>query len=235
MTPEQAKRYKFNPFDVTQVWYHSDFPLIRLGKMVLNRNPENYFAEVEQIGFSPSNFVPGIGPSPDKLLQGRLFSYADAQRYRIGTNFQQLPVNAPHCPVHDYQRDGHSQLKSEGAPNYWPNSAGGPSPEPSFAPPEIDLHAVIARHDIDTEELDFVQPGELYRRVLDDGAKHNLISNIVGHLGNAKQNIQYRQTALFYKADAEYGTRVAEGLKLDVERVKHLASLSQKERAEATR
>ena len=235
MTPEQAKRYKFNPFDVTQVWYHSDFPLIRLGKMVLNRNPENYFAEVEQIGFSPSNFVPGIGPSPDKLLQGRLFSYADAQRYRIGTNFQQLPVNAPHCPVHDYQRDGHSQLKSEGGPNYWPNSAGGPSPEPSFAPPEIDLHAVIARHDIDTEDLDFVQPGELYRRVLDDGAKHNLISNIVGHLGNAKQNIQYRQTALFYKADAEYGIRVAEGLKLDVERVKHLASLSQKERAEATR
>ena len=179
--------------------------------------------------------MPGIGPSPDKLLQGRLFSYADAQRYRIGTNFQQLPVNAPHCPVHDYQRDGHSQLKSEGGPNYWPNSAGGPSPEPSFAPPEIDLHAVIARHDIDTEDLDFVQPGELYRRVLDDGAKHNLISNIVGHLGNAKQNSQYRQTALFYKADAEYGIRVAEGLKLDVERVKHLASLSQKERAEATR
>lgn len=236
MTPEQAREYRFDPFDVTQVWYHSDFPLIEVGKMVLNRNPENYFADVEQAAFSPANFVPGIGPSPDRLLQGRLFAYGDAHRWRLGVNHQQIPINAPRCPMHTYQRDGQMAVNGNGGsgPNYWPNSAGGAAPCPAFTPPAFEVEAIIARHEQPAEDLDFVQPGELYRRVLNDEQKSHLISNIVGHLRNAQPALQYRQSALFYKADPEYGSRVANGLKLDLEKVKALAAMPQAERVKAT-
>ncbi len=234
MTPEQAKNYRFDPFDITKVWYHSDFPLIELGRMVLNRNPKNYFAEVEQAAFAPSNFVPGIGPSPDKLLQGRLFSYGDAHRYRLGTNFQQFPVNAPHCPVNHYQRDGAGQMQATPGANYYPNSVGGAVPEPAFAPPAVEVKAVIDRHMRPAADIDFVQPGELFRRVMNDTDKAHLIGNIADHLGNAKQHIQYRQCALFYKADPAYGNGVASALKLDLARVAALAAMSQEERVKAT-
>ncbi len=238
MTPEEAKDYQFDPFDITKVWYHGDYPLIPLGKMVLNRAPDNFFAEVEQAAFAPSNFVPGIGPSPDRLLQGRLFSYEDTQRHRLGANFHQIPVNRPkNAKASNYQRDGPMNVDGNGGsrPNYYPNTMNGPEPDISFAPPAIEVQAVIDRHTRPTEDVDFIQAGELYRRVMDDEAKTNLISNITGHLGDANENIQYRQVALFYKCDVEYGTRLAENLKLDINRVKELASMSQEERVEATR
>ncbi|MDR3063632.1 MAG: catalase [Methanobrevibacter sp.] len=238
MTNDEALEYKFDPFDITKVWYHEDYPLIPLGKLILNRNPVNYFNEVEQAAFAPSNFVPGIGPSPDKLLQGRLFAYEDTQRNRLGPNHHQIPVNkAKNTKVSSYQRDGTMNVDDSGDnpfPHYYPNSMGGPEPDISFKPPAVEVDAVIDRHTRLTEDIDFVQTGEFYRRVLVDENKQNLISNILGHIVNANENIQYRQCALFYKADPDYGTKVAEGLDLDVTRVKELAEMSQEDRVKST-
>lgn len=237
MTNEEAKEYEFDPFDITKVWYHEDYPLIPLGKMVLNRNPIDYFAEVEQAAFAPSNFVPGIGPSPDKLLQGRLFAYEDTQRHRLGPNHHQIPINqAKNLKINTYQRDGSMDviINEDTFPNYYPNTMEGAETDISFKPPTIEVQAVIDRHVQETEDIDFIQTGEFYRRVLKGEAKDNLISNLVGHLGGANKNIQYRQTALFYKADVDYGERVANGLDLDINKVKDLASMSQEERVKAT-
>lgn len=234
MKPEEADNYKFDPFDITKVWYHNDYPLIPVGEFVLNRNPQNHFNEIEQAAFSPSNFVPGIASSPDKMLQIRLFSYPDTQRHRLGTNFEQLPVNAPKCPMHNYQRDGQMNIGSESAPNYYPNSFNGATPDAKFTPPSINVEGMAARHEYALGDIDYVQAGELYSRVMSDYDRNNLISNIVGHIRNAQQRIQYRQTAIFYKACADYGTRVAEGLGLDISRVKELANMSQEERVKAT-
>jgi len=237
MTNQQAKEYKFHPFDVTQVWYHSDFPLIPLGKMVLNRNPENYFAEVEQAAFSPGNFVRGVGPSPDKLLQGRLFAYNDAHRHRLGPNFAQIPINQPKNQVSHYQRDGAMAVDGNGGsmPNYYPNTIPGtPRPDLSFAPPALEVDAVLTRHALPTEDLDFVQPGELYRRVLDETGRDHLIHNTVADMQGVRENLLYRMCALFYKADEDYGTRVAQGVGIDVGRVKELAAMTQEERVAAT-
>jgi len=142
MTPEEAKDYRFDPFDITKVWPHADYPLRPFGRMVLDSNPENFFAEVEQVAFSPGNFVPGIGPSPDRLLQGRLFSYHDTQRHRLGPNFHMLPVNMPKAATESsYQRDGpmRSDNNGGGGPNYWPNTFGGPAPR-SFVCGSFDRH-----------------------------------------------------------------------------------------------
>jgi len=236
MTPEEAESYRFDPFDITKVWPHADFPPIEVGRMVLNRNPENYFAEVEQAAFAPSNFVPGIGPSPDKMLQGRLFSYPDTHRHRLGPNYHLLPINAPKSPMHSYQRNGAMRPDDNGGggPNYWPNSFGGPGPDPSYAVPAVDVAGLAARHAYVLGDVDFVQAGALYRDVMTDEDRAHLISNIVGHLGGAQQRIQLRQCALFYKADADYGTRVAEGLGLDVAEMTRLAAMSQEERVAAT-
>ncbi|MFH0814448.1 MAG: catalase [Pseudomonadota bacterium] len=237
MTPEQAKTYRFDPFDITKVWPHADFPPIDVGRMVLNRNPENYFAEVEQSAFSPGNFVPGIGPSPDKMLQGRLFSYHDTHRHRLGANYHLLPVNsAKGCPMHNYQRDGFMRFDNNGGggPNYWPNSFGGPTPRPDAMEPPIELSDLADRYAYTLTDDDFVQPGNLYRKVMTDQDRANLVKNIVGHLKGAQQRIQLRQTALFFKAEPEYGTRVAEGLGIDVKRVEQLAAMSQEERVKAT-
>ncbi len=237
MTPEQAKDYQFDPFDITKVWPHADFPPIDVGRLVLNRNPENYFADVEQAAFSPGNFVPGIGPSPDKMLQGRLFSYHDTHRHRLGPNYHLLPVNAPKaCRMNSYQRDGFMRFDDNGGggPNYWPNSFGGPGPDPDVAAPPVDVSGMAARHAYELGDVDFVQAGDLYRKVMTDEHREHLISNIVSHLGGAQKRIQLRQTALFYKADADYGWRVAKGLDLSLQEVKRLAAMSQEERVEAT-
>jgi len=237
MTPEQAETYKFDPFDITKVWYHADFPLIPVGKMVLNKNPENFFAEVEQAAFSPGNFVPGIGASPDRMLQGRIFSYPDTQRHRLGPNFHQIPINSPKATTaNTYQRDGFMTVNGNGGsgPNYYPNSFDGPAPAPEFAPPPIDVAGMVARHEYPLTDVDFVQAGELYRRVMTSQDRDHLISNICGNLGQAQQRIQLRQTALFYKADPDYGQRVAETLGLDVTTVKNLAAMSQEDRVKAT-
>ncbi|MBN2467660.1 MAG: catalase [Deltaproteobacteria bacterium] len=237
MTPEQAKNYRFDPFDITKVWPHGDFPPMDVGRLVLNRNPENYFAEVEQAAFSPGNFVPGIGPSPDKMLQGRLFSYHDTHLHRLGPNYHLLPINAPKaCPMNSYQRDASMRVDNNGGggPNYWPNSFGGPAPDPEMAPPPIDVSGMADRHAYELGDVDFLQPGDLYRKVMTDTDREHLVSNIVSHLKNAQKRIQLRQTALFYKADPDYGQRVAKGLGLDVEEVKRLAAMSQEERVKAT-
>jgi catalase len=237
MTPEQVEKYRFDSFDITKVWAHGDVPLQPFGRMVLNRNPENYFADVEQAAFSPGNFVPGIGPSPDKMLQGRLFSYHDTHRHRLGPNYHLLPVNAPKAaPETSYQRDGSMRVDANGGggPNYYPNSFEGPEPNPQVGAPPIDVSGMAARHSYTLTDDDFVQAGNLYRNVMTDQDRDHLIGNIVSHLGNAEKRIQLRQTAIFYKADEEYGTRVAEGLKLDVSQVKRLAAMSQEERVKAT-
>lgn len=237
MPYEDAATYRFDVFDITKVWPHGDYPPITIGRMVLNRNPENYFAEVEQAAFSPGNFVPGIGPSPDKLLQGRLFSYHDTHLHRLGPNYNLLPVNAPKAATADnYQRDGLMRLDNNGGggPNYWPNSFGGPAPDPSTAEPPLELTGVAGRTEYPHPNDDFVQAGTLYRVVMTDSDRDHLIGNIVGHLGGAQKRIQLRQCAVFYKADPEYGTRVAQGIGLEVAEVERLAAMSKEERAAAT-
>jgi catalase len=236
MSSEQAKTYRFDPFDITKVWPHSDFPPITIGRMVLNRNPENFFNEVEQAAFSPANFVPGIGPSPDKLLQGRLFSYTDTHRHRLGPNYHQIPVNsAKAAQVNNYQRDGAMNVgAASGGVNYYPNSVNGYKPDPLAAEPALDLSGVMARQPYTHPNDDFVQAGDLYRKVMTPYDRANLVRNIVSHLTNAKKHIQLRQTALFYKADPEYGGCVAEGLGLDLKTVEELAGLTQEDRIQAT-
>jgi catalase len=237
MTPEEAAKSRFNPFDVTKVWPHADCPPFVIGRMVLNRNVENYFAEVEQSAFSPANFVPGIATSPDKMLQGRLFSYHDTHRHRLGPNYHLIPVNAPKAAMlNNYQRDGAMRVDSNGGvgPNYYPNSFGGPEPDPHAGEPPFDVSGKAARQQYIHPNDDFVQAGDLYRKAMKDGDRANLISNIVGHLGGAQKRIQLRQAAIFFKADPDYGKRVATGLKLDMKEVERLANLTQEERARAT-
>jgi catalase len=237
MTPEQVEKYRFDSFDITKVWPHGDAPLQPVGRMVLDRNPENYFADVEQAAFSPGTLVPGIAASPDKMLQGRLFSYHDTHRHRLGPNYHLLPVNSSKAaPLNSYQRDGSMRFDSNGGggPNYYPNSFGGPAPEPTAAEPGFEVSGMAARQPYTHPNDDFVQAGDLYRKVMTDEDRSHLVGNIVAHLGNAQKRIQLRQTALFYKADPEYGRRVAEGLGLDPKEAERLAGMSQEERAEAT-
>ena len=237
MPPEDADSYGHDPFDITMVWPHGDYPLTPVGRFVLDRNPENYFAEVEQAAFSPGALVPGIAPSPDKMLQGRLFSYPDTHRHRLGPNYHLIPVNsAKGVKAANYQRDGAmvTDANGGGGPNYWPNSFGGPAPDPSVAPPSLAVSGVADRQARDYPQDDFVQAGDLYSKVMSDEDRDHLIGNIVAGLGGADGRIQLRQTALFYKANVEYGTRVAEGLGLDVVEVQRLAGLSQEDRVRAT-
>jgi catalase len=237
MPPADAKHYRWNSFDVTKIWPHADYPLIEIGRMVLNRNPGNYFADVEQSAFSPGNFVPGIAASPDKMLQARVISYHDAHLYRLGPNYQLLPVNAPKaCPAANYQRDASMRLddNGQGGPNYWPNSLGGPAPDPTVAEPPFEVEGPVARHPQKLTDDDFFQAGELYRRVMNDTDREHLVGNIVAHLGKAQRRIQLRQAALFFKADPDYGRRVAAGLGVDLKEVKRLAAMSQAKRVQAT-
>ena len=237
LTPEQAQDFQWDILDITKVWPHGQVPPVKVGKLVLNRNPVNYFAEVEQAAFCPGNLVPGIAISPDKMLQARVFSYHDTHLHRLGPNYHLIPVNAPrHAPEKSYQRDGFMRTDDGGGsgPNYWPNSMGGPAPDAQALEPAIDLEGPAARYAYGFPNDDFVQPGNLYRQVMSGQDREHLVGNIVEHLGGAQKRIQLRQTALFYKADEDYGARVAQGLGLDLAQVKGLAGLSQTERAQAT-
>ncbi|KAG2204543.1 hypothetical protein INT47_012602 [Mucor saturninus] len=213
MEPQDALKYRFNPFDVTKVWSHKDYPLQPVGKMTLNRNPENYFAETEQAAFSPSHTVPGIDVSADRMLQGRLFSYPDTHRHRLGANYAQIPINQPHSRVANHQRDGAMAVLGNGGsgPNYEPNSFGGPYQNnvsaTTFTAEEI--YGATGRHTYELTDDDFVQAGDLYR-LLSAEEKTHLVNNISGHLKNAKKHIQERQLAHFKRADAEYGQRIEE-------------------------
>jgi catalase len=214
MPLEDAATYRFDPFDVTKVWSHKDYPLIEVGKMVLDRNPKNYFAEVEQAAFSPGNFVPGIGPSPDKMLQGRLFAYSDAHRYRLGGNYQQLPINRPQNEVSNYGRDGVMRFGDNGggSVNYEPNSFGGPNESPADAPAPFEVTGFADAVPYDHHDH-YTQAGDLYR-LLSDEEKERLVQNLIDALKPVKQDIQERQIDHFVKADAEYGARIAKGLGL---------------------
>ena len=219
MPVKDAEKYRFDVFDVTKVWPHADYPVMEVGKMVLTRNPNNYFAEVEQAAFSPGNFIPGISASLDKMLQGRLFAYPDAHRYRLGPNYHLLPVNQPKAAkAMNYQRDGYMRIDGNGggAPNYYPNSFGGPKPNIQSAEPQYEVSGKAARQKYTHPNDDFVQPGNLYRKVMTDQDRDNLIGNITTHLCNANKEIQIRQTKIFYKADPEYGQRVADGLNISI-------------------
>ncbi len=212
--PEQAAdTYAINPFDLTKVWPHKDYPLIEVGEMVLDRNPENYFQDVEQAAFEPSNVVPGMGYSPDKMLQGRLLSYPDAHRYRIGTNYGALPVNKPRCPMHSYHRDGSMRFdgNSGAAPNYEPNSFGGPVQNAEYAEPALKISGDAARYDHRVGNDDYTQAGNLFR-LMNKDEQARLIENIAGAMKSVTATIQQRQLVHFYKADPAYGNGVAVAL-----------------------
>ncbi|MFC5834282.1 catalase [Nonomuraea insulae] len=216
---EAAADYRFNPFDLTKVWPHSDYPEITIGTFTLNRNPENYFAEVEQSSFEPSNLVPGIGASPDKMLQGRLFSYPDTHRYRIGPNYLQLPINQPRNAVNSYNFDGPMAFGNPRDPVYAPNSAGGPAADPSLyegenyhVTGEI-LRSAYAKH---AEDDDYVQPRALWENVLSDTDRAHLVSNIVGHASAPEVTAETKQRVVEYwrNIHKDLGQGVAGGLGL---------------------
>ncbi|MFI6333737.1 catalase [Streptomyces sp. NPDC050535] len=217
MPAAEAADYRFNPFDLTKVWPHQDYPLRRVGRLVLDRNPDNVFAEVEQAAFSPNNFVPGIGPSPDKMLQGRLFAYADAHRYRLGVNHTLLAVNAPRATTADnYGRDGLMAANSQGryAKNYEPNSYAGPAEtgRPLSSPLAVNGHTGTHEAPQHTKDDHFFQAGELYR-LMSAEERSRLVANIAGGLSQvSRDDVIEKNLAHFHAADPEYGRRVAEAV-----------------------
>ncbi|UPK50069.1 catalase KatA [Bacillus sp. H8-1] len=217
MPLEDADTYRFDPFDVTKVWSQKDYPLIEVGRMVLDRNPENYFAEVEQATFSPGTLVPGIDVSPDKMLQGRLFAYSDAHRYRVGANHQALPINRPRSEVNNYQRDGQMRFDDNGGRSvyYEPNSFGGPTESQENKQAAYPVSGIADSVAYDHNDH-YTQAGDLYR-LLSEDERTRLVANIVEAMKPVeKEEIKLRQIQHFYKADPEYGTRVADGLGLSV-------------------
>ena len=216
MPEAEAKDYRFNPFDLTKVWPHGDYPLIDVGVMELNRNPENYFADVEQAAFNPANVVPGIGFSPDRMLQGRLFSYGDAQRYRLGVNHYQIPVNKPQCPFHNPHRDGAMRVDgNEGSTlHYEPNSYGQWAESKQYAEPALGLEGDAFHYDHREDEDYFTQPGNLFRLMTPE-KRQLLFENTARNIGGAERFIQERHIGNCYKADPEYGKGVAKALGID--------------------
>lgn len=219
MTEEQAQDYYINPFDVTKVWPHSDFPLIEIGQLELNRNVDNFFAENEQAAFAPSNLVPGIGASPDRMLQARLIAYQDAQRYRMGANYNQIPVNAPRCPVHHYQRDGafagiNPAVAGSGA-NFYPNDRaeqGAPVEVADVAEPPMPLEqdAWLGIHD-NRDDDNFSQAGDLFR-LMSPCQKGQLVHNIAAGLHQCTDDVQQRMLAQYEQADPQYAAMVKQAI-----------------------
>jgi len=214
MPEADAARTPYNPFDLTKVWPHRDYPLIDVGIMELNRNPENYFAEVEQAAFSPASMPPGIGPSPDKMLQLRIVSYADAHRYRLGVNYESLPVNRPRCDVAHYYRDGAMRFDGNdgGSVNYEPNSFGGPQEDPSVHEPPLRLDGDADRYDHREGNDDYTQAGNLYR-ILPADERARLHHAIAGAMRGVPREIIERQLTHFDRADPGYGAGVREALR----------------------
>ena len=216
---EDAKTYRFNPFDLTKVWPKGDYPLIPVGVLTLNRNPRNFFAEIEQATFAPSNFVPGIGASPDKMLQARIFSYADAHRYRVGTNHAQLPVNRPKNEVHSYSKEGAMayHFNEPEVPVYAPNTVGGPHADAEKAGDAgnwaSDGELVRAAATLHAEDDDFGQAGTLVREVLDDAARERLAQNIIGHVSQVTRPELFERIFAYWDAvDANLGAAVRKGV-----------------------
>jgi catalase len=223
MPYEDAIDYRFNPFDITKTWPHKDYPPIAIGRMVLDRNPENFFAEVVQAGFDTANFVPGIGPSPDRMVLGRMFAYADSSRYRTGPNYEQLPINQPITEVHNYNKDGPMRFRHNGnQPVYAPNSYGGPRADaqrfrdPSwFVEGSEIMRTAYKPH---RDDNDFIQPGTLYREVMSPTERDHLVENLVWHLSQGVERFIQERAIKDYltPVDSDLGARVARGLKISV-------------------
>ncbi len=210
-----APDYRFNPFDLTKVWPHGDYPLIEVGRLTLDRNPEDYFTHIEQAAFSPSSMVPGVGPSPDKMLLGRLLSYPDAHRYRIGANHAQLPPNRPHSATNSYAKDRAMRYEpANTARPYAPNSYGGPAADTKqygeIAGWETSGEMVREAYKLHREDDDFGQAGTLVRRVLDDAARERLVSNVAGHLRDGVSAPVLEQALQYWRnIDKSTGDRIA--------------------------
>ncbi len=215
---KDAENYRFNPFDLTKVWPHDDYPLIEVGKLTLDRNPTDHHTEIEQAAFEPNNLVPGIGISPDKMLVARVFAYADAHRARMGVNYRQIPVNRPKVPVNSYSKDGAMRMQNVSDPVYAPNSKGGPQADPErypyvekWAASGEFMHSAYTPH---KEDNDFVQPGTLIREVMDDAQRQRLVANVVGHLKNGvSKPILERAFEYWRNIDKNIGNRIAKGVK----------------------
>ncbi len=223
MPEKDAATYHVNPFDLTKVWPHKDYPLVEVGILELNRNPENYHAEVEQSAFAPANVIPGVGHSPDKMLQARILSYTDAHRARMGVNYQALPINAPKVPVANYHRDGAMRFDGNGggAVNYEPSSFGGPKEDAAFAEPPLKITGDLDRHNHRIGNDDYTQPGNLFRLMTPE-KQQLLFGNIARHMGSVPREIQLRQIGHFLKADPAYGAGVAKALGIDPALLKKL-------------
>ncbi|GHB49152.1 catalase [Pseudovibrio japonicus] len=228
MPEKDAGSYHINPFDLTKVWPHADYPLIEVGELELNRNPDNYHAEVEQSAFAPSSVVPGISFSPDKMLQGRLFSYGDTQRYRLGVNHSQIPVNAPRCPFHSYHRDGAMRVDGNSGSRigYEPNMHGEWQEQPDFSEPPLSIEGTADHWNHREDDDYYSQPRALFR-LMSPEQQQVLFENTARSVGGARIEIQHRHIRNCYKADPAYGQGVATALGLD------LADLAELELAEA--
>jgi catalase len=218
MAFEDAATYRFNPFDLTKVWPHADYPLVEVGKMTLNRNPTDHHSEMEQFAVEPSNLVPGIGPSPDKMLLGRMFSYPDAHRYRIGANYNQLPVNAPVAALHSYSKDGAMRYVKVSDPVYAPNSKGGPAADTGRYGESAGWHAdgemVRTAYSLHAEDDDWGQATTLVRQVMNDAERDRLVSNIVGHLlDGVSEPVLGRAFEYWRNVDSDLGLRVEKGVR----------------------
>jgi catalase len=217
MPESDVDKHWYNPFDLTKVWPHADYPLIEVGTMELNRNPDNYFQEVELAAYSPSNIVPGIGHSPDKMLQARVFAYADAHRYRLGTHYEMLPVNRPRCPVHHYHKDGPMRffepVTGHREAYYEPNSFGGATEDPRMREPPLRLAGDADRYDHRDRNDDYRQPGDLFR-LIGPAAQARLMDNIAEAMRGVPMAIVKRQVTHFYRADPAYGRGVAKRMGL---------------------
>jgi catalase len=214
MSEAEAREFPFNPFDLTKVWSKKQFPLREVGVVELNRNPDNFFAEIEQAAFTPANLVPGISFSPDKMLQARLFSYGDAARYRLGVNHHQIPVNAPQCPYHSYHRDG--AMRTDGnlgsTPSYWPNSQGEWADQPHLSEPPLAIHGQADHYDHRVEDDHYQQPGDLFR-MMSRAQKQLLFDNTARAMGDARAEVKQRHVDNCSRADPEYGNGVAAALR----------------------
>jgi catalase len=221
MTEEQGRKHPDNPFDLTKVWYHGEYPLHEVGYFELNRNPDNYFMDVEQAAFNPANIVPGIGYSPDRMLQGRLFAYGDAQRYRLGVNHYQIPVNRSKVPSNHYHRDGFMRVDGNfgGSVHYNPNSYGMWKDQNGLAEPPHDGDGPVDHYDFrEDDDHYYEQPGKLFR-MMDQAAKERLFANTARNMQGTTELVQKRHIRHCYLADPEYGKGVAKALGVDIARV----------------
>ncbi len=220
MPEKEATECPYNPFDLTKVWYHKDYPLIEVGEMELNRNPENYFSDVEQSAFNPASVVPGISFSPDKMLQGRLFSYADAQRYRLGVNHHQIPVNAARCPFHSYHRDGAMRVDGNygSTIGYEPNSKEQWQEQPDFSEPPLAIEGGMDHFNHREDDDYYSQPGKLFRLMTYE-QKQVLFENTARAMGDVPEKIKIRHAGNCFKADPEYGKGIAESLNISMDKI----------------